>query len=180
MGNRWLNKFGLVFVGASLALATGCTPQDKEAASQAKVQKEEKKAQKQAEKEAEKQRKQQEKEEKEESKRKEKDEKKRQAEIDKEVTNTKGTIRKLLMTTDKTITDLKRSTTNGGELSENDTKMLSGDLKLVLDHVGDIKGTKGETETIKNYEAKLNDFIQSFEKGEERDIKELIRDIKSL
>ncbi|PFS38716.1 hypothetical protein [Bacillus thuringiensis] len=65
MGNRWLNKFGLVFIGASLALVTGCTPQDKEAASQAKVQKEEEKAQKQAEKEAEKQRKQQEKEEKE-------------------------------------------------------------------------------------------------------------------
>lgn len=169
MGNRWLNKFGLVFIGASLALSAGCTPQEKEAASQAKLQKQEEKAQKQAEKEAEKQRKQQ-----------EKEEKKKQAEIDKEVTNTKGTIRKLLMNTDKTIADLKKPSTNEGKLPEADTKMLSGDLKLVLDHVGDIKGVKGETDAIKNYEAKLNDYIQSFEKGEERDIKELIRDIKSL
>ncbi|MDA1528493.1 hypothetical protein [Bacillus cereus group sp. TH260-2LC] len=100
--------------------------------------------------------------------------------MEKEVTNTKGTIRKVLMTTDKTIVDLKKSSTNEGKLSEVDTKMLSGDLKLVLEHVGDIKGVKGETEAIKNYEAKLNNFIQSFEKGEERDIKELIHDIKSL
>ncbi|CKE81929.1 Uncharacterised protein [Streptococcus pneumoniae] len=53
--------------------------------------------------------------------------------------------------------------------------MLLGDLKLVLEHVVDIKDTRGETEAIKNYEAKLNDFIQLFEKGEERDIKELIK-----
>ncbi|HDR7313680.1 hypothetical protein [Bacillus cytotoxicus] len=185
MGNRWLNKFGLVIIGTSLALSVGCTPQDKEAASQAKVQKEEEKAQKQAEKEAEKERKQQEKEEKEAEKqrkeqekvekqakeRAEKKEKKKQAEIDKEVSKTKETIRKLLMTTDKTLTDLKRSVANGGRLSEIDTKMLSGDLKLVLEHVGDIKSVKGETESIKNYETKLNDFIQSFEQGEERDIK---------
>ncbi|MBJ8025875.1 hypothetical protein [Bacillus cereus] len=180
MGNRWLNKFGLVIIGTSLTLATGCTPQEKEAASQAQVQKEEEKAQKQVEKEVEKQRKQQEKEEKEGSKRKEKEEKKKQAEIDKEVTNIKGTICKLLMNTDKTIADLKRSSTSDGKLSEADIKMLSGDLKLVFEHVGDIKGVKGETGAIKNYEAKLNDYIQSFEKGEERDIKELIRDIKSL
>ncbi|MDA1612204.1 hypothetical protein PDK26_13310 [Bacillus cereus] len=176
MTKGWINKLGMISIGASLALSVGCTPQDKEAV----AQKEEKKAQKQAEKEAEKQRKQQEKDAKEENKRKEKDEKKKQAEIDKEVSETKGTIRKLLMNTDKTIADLKKSSANGGKLSEADTKMLSGDLKLVLEHVGDIKGVKGETDAIKTYEAKLNDYIQSFEKGEERDIKELIRDIKSL
>ncbi|WP_026592986.1 hypothetical protein [Bacillus sp. UNC437CL72CviS29] len=64
MRKKWLSGLGLVIIGVSLALATGCTPQDKEAASQAKVQKEEEKAQKQTDKEAEKQRKQQEKEEK--------------------------------------------------------------------------------------------------------------------
>ncbi|MEI3616183.1 hypothetical protein [Bacillus thuringiensis] len=75
MGNRWLNKFGLVIIGTSLALATGCTPQEKEAASQAKVQKDEEKAQKQTDKEAEKQRKQQEKEEKEAKEKAEKEQK---------------------------------------------------------------------------------------------------------
>ncbi|MGG3446315.1 hypothetical protein [Bacillus nitratireducens] len=180
MGNRWLNKFGLVIIGTSLTLTTGCTPQEKEAASQAKVQKEEEKAQKQANKDAEKQRKQQEKDAKEESKQKEKEEKKKQAVIEKEVSEAKGAIRKILMTTDKSIADLKKSSINNGKLSDSDTKMLSGDLKLVLEHVGDIKDAKGETEAIKNYEAKLNDYIQSFEKGEERDVKELIRDIKIL
>ncbi|MDP1457975.1 hypothetical protein Q8G37_16140 [Bacillus wiedmannii] len=75
MGNRWLNKFGLVIIGVSLALATGCTPQDKETAAQEQAQKEEQKAQRQAEKEAEKQRKQQEKEEKDAQKRAEKERK---------------------------------------------------------------------------------------------------------
>ncbi|HDR3902869.1 TPA: hypothetical protein QCO88_005551 [Bacillus cereus] len=75
MGNRWLNKFGLVIIGTSLALSVGCTPQDKEATSQAKLQKEEEKAQKQAEKAAEKQRKEQEKEEKEAKEKAEKEQK---------------------------------------------------------------------------------------------------------
>ncbi|MEB8652480.1 hypothetical protein P4G96_27535 [Bacillus cereus] len=75
MGNRWLNKFGLVIIGTSLALATGCTPQEKETASQTKVREEEEKTQKQAEKEAEKQRKQQEKQEKEAKEKAEKEQK---------------------------------------------------------------------------------------------------------
>ncbi|MBH0359015.1 hypothetical protein [Bacillus toyonensis] len=65
MWKKWLSRFGIIIIGASLALTTGCTPQDKETAAQEQAQKEEQKAQNQAEREAEKQRKQQEKEEKE-------------------------------------------------------------------------------------------------------------------
>ncbi|EJQ07379.1 hypothetical protein ABHP49_004800 [Bacillus cereus] len=75
MGKKCLSRFGIIIIGASLALATGCTPQDKETAAQEQAQKEEQKVQKQAEKEAEKQRKQQEKEEKEEQKQAEKEQK---------------------------------------------------------------------------------------------------------
>lgn len=55
MGKKWLSRFGIIIIGASLALATGCTPQDKETAAQEQAQKEEQKVQKQAEKEAQKQ-----------------------------------------------------------------------------------------------------------------------------
>ncbi|MBG9520211.1 MULTISPECIES: hypothetical protein [Bacillus cereus group] len=68
MGKKWLSRFGIIIIGVSLALTTGCTPQDKETAAQEQ-------AQKQAEKEAEKQRKQQEKEEKEAKEKAEKEQK---------------------------------------------------------------------------------------------------------
>ncbi|MFB5588449.1 hypothetical protein ACE41I_17305 [Bacillus cereus] len=75
MTKGWVNKLGIIAIGASLALSVGCTPQDKEATTQEQTQKEEQKEQKQAEKEAEKQRKQQEKEEKDAKKQAEKEQK---------------------------------------------------------------------------------------------------------
>ncbi|PGB24816.1 hypothetical protein COM06_20180 [Bacillus toyonensis] len=85
MGKKWLSRFGIIIIGASLALTTGCTPQDKETVAQEQAQKEEQKAQNQAEREAEKQHKQQEKEEKEAEKEQKSQEKAKKDEENKKV-----------------------------------------------------------------------------------------------
>lgn len=93
MRKNYFNTLGVVFIGASLLFAAGCTPQNNEATSQAVIQKDEEKAKKHAEKEAEKQRKQQEKEQKSQEKEKinkENKEKKFNASIEKIVKKTIG------------------------------------------------------------------------------------------
>ncbi|HFU7085358.1 TPA: hypothetical protein ACGN8S_000336 [Bacillus cereus] len=51
MTKGWINKLGMIVIGASLVLSVGCTQQNKEVPTQEQTQKEEPKAQKQAEKE---------------------------------------------------------------------------------------------------------------------------------
>lgn len=76
MRKNYFNTLGVVFIGTSLLLASGCTPQNNGVTSQEATQKDEEKAKKQAEKETEKLRKQQEKEQKAQEKEKVKEENK--------------------------------------------------------------------------------------------------------
>ncbi|WP_369899723.1 hypothetical protein [Bacillus manliponensis] len=99
-----------------------------------------------------------------------------QVKVDKEIETSKESIRNVLNMTDKSIASFKKA----GPLTATDLGVLAGDLKLALEHVGDIKSIKGETEAIKNFEAKLNEYIQAFESGQEKDVKELIAGIDSL